>query len=178
MRFVPSRLAGVTLRRQSVAQSGSAAGVTPWRRINSQSGSAVGDAPWRRANAESGSAAVEFVILAIPLFLPIIIYLTQFAEVSNVETKARSLVREVVRAYVASENANSAEESANLLLGYGAERLGFSENEIAGMRMTFVCSANPCLTPGGRVRGDLHFDLPITHRQVRVSAQEYVSPWQ
>lgn len=127
---------------------------------------------------ETGSAAVEFVILAIPLFLPICIYLSQFAEVSGMEMKARSLVREVVRAYVSSENLASAEQRADIVLRYGADRLGFTASDIASMRLSFSCSANPCLTPGERVRADLQLDLPSTHRRVHVSAQEYVSPWQ
>lgn len=132
----------------------------------------------RGEKAESGSAAVEFVLLAIPLFLPIFIYLTQFAEVSNKEMSARTLVREAVRAYVASENLRSAEQRANVVLHYGADRLGFSQAEISSMALTFSCSTFSCLTPGERVRADLRLRLPISHRQVHVSAQEYVSPWQ
>ena len=131
-----------------------------------------------RLGADSGSASVEFVILAIPLFLPIFIYLTQFAELSNAEIKARSLVRQVVRAYVSSESIDDAQSRANLVLNYGGERLGFRSAEIASMRLTFTCSANPCLTPGARVRGTLTLDAPSSHRSVQVSAQEYVSPWQ
>lgn len=127
---------------------------------------------------QSGSAAVEFVILAVPLFLPIIIYLTQFAEVSNAETKARSLVREVVRAYASSESLGEAQENSTLVINYGAEKLGFTSSEIAGMKINFTCSSSPCLAPGSRVRGDLEFNLSESHRRVRVSAQEYVSPWQ
>lgn len=129
-------------------------------------------------HSQSGSAAVEFVILAIPLFLPIIIYLTQFAEVSNAETKARSLVREVVRAYVSSESLGEAQENSILVLNYGALKVGFTPDEIAGMTINFNCSSSPCLAPGSRVRGDLEFKLSRTHRRVLVSAQEYVSPWQ
>ena len=129
-------------------------------------------------HSQSGSAAVEFVILAIPLFLPIIIYLSHFAEVSNAETKARSLVREVVRAYVSSENLDEAQENSRLVLDFGAEKLGFTPDEIAGMKVTFLCSSSPCLAPGSRVRGDLELDLSRTHRRVLVSAREYVSPWQ
>ena len=132
----------------------------------------------RRGARQSGSAVVEFVILAIPLFLPIFIYLAQFAEVSDMEIKGRALIREVVRAYVSSENVAAAEQRSNFVLNYGAARLGLSTNEVVNMKLTFSCSANPCLTPGQRVRGDLQLDLPVTHRQVRVSAQEYVSPWQ
>ena len=137
-----------------------------------------GDDSQKIAHSQSGSAAVEFVILAIPLFLPVIIYLTQFAEVSNAETKARSLIREVVRAYVSSGNIDAAKENANLVLNFGAQKMGFKGGEIAGMSIEFECSANDCLRPGGRVRGDLEFDLSLTHRHVHVSAQEYVSPWQ
>lgn len=127
---------------------------------------------------QSGSAVVEFVILAIPLFLPIVIYLSQFAELSDAETKARSLVREVVRAYVSSEHIEEAEERSKLVLNYGAERLRFTSEEIRSMKISFLCSASPCLTPGSRVRVNLTFNLSQNHRRIRVSAQEYVSPWQ
>lgn len=132
----------------------------------------------RNKNPEIGSATVEFVLLAVPLFLPIFIYLTQFAEVSNKEMSARTLVREVVRAYVASENLGVAEQRANLVLQYGADRLGFTRSEISSMALTFSCSSSSCLSPGERVRADLRVQLPLSHREVHVSAQEYVSPWQ
>lgn len=132
----------------------------------------------RRIEHQSGSASVEFVIFAIPLFLPIFIYLTQFAELSNSEIMARSLVRQAVRAYVASQSIVDAQSRANTVLKYGAERLGFSPSEISSMRLTLTCSANPCLTPGAKVRGTLALDAPLSHRFVEVSAQEYVSPWQ
>lgn len=127
---------------------------------------------------QSGSAVVEFVILAIPLFLPIIIYVSQFAELSNAEIKGRSLIREVVRAYVSSEDLGEAEEKSRLMLNFGAERLRFSPSEISGMKLSFLCSTSPCLMPGSRVRGDLEFNLIQSRRRIHVSAQEYVSPWQ
>jgi len=131
-----------------------------------------------KTEGQSGSAAVEFVLLAVPLFLPIFFYITQFAEVSGKEMNARSLVREVVRAYVASENLEAAEQRANVVLQYGGERLGFSQNELSSMALTFSCSSLNCLTPGERVRADIRLKLSISNRAVHVSAQEYVSPWQ
>lgn len=136
----------------------------------------------RRFRAESkhdrGSASVEFVILAIPLFLPIFIYLTQFADLSNSEIQARALIRQIVRAYVDSETLEDARTRADVVLNYGASRLGFSAEDIASMRLSFTCSADPCLTPGARVRGTLNLDASTSNRSVQVSAQEYVSPWQ
>lgn len=127
---------------------------------------------------DSGSASVEFVILAVPLFLPLFMYLTQFAELSNSEIQARSLVRQVVRAYVSSQSVDDARSRAEIVLNYGGNRLGFSGADISAMRLTFSCSADPCLTPGARVRGNLTLASPRSHRAVEVSAQEYVSPWQ
>jgi Flp pilus assembly protein TadG len=43
---------------------------------------------------EKGSATVEFVALALPLFVPIIFFLHQFASVSGQEEVARTLARE------------------------------------------------------------------------------------
>lgn len=128
--------------------------------------------------ANAGSASVEFVILAIPLFLPLFMYLAQFAELSNSEIQARSLVRQVVRAYVSSQSQDDARARADFVLNYGASRLGFSSADISAMRIAFSCSADPCLTPGARVRGNLTLASPKSHRVVEVSAQEYVSPWQ
>jgi hypothetical protein len=133
-----------------------------------------GESPTR----DTGSAAVEFVILAIPLFLPIFIFLTQFAELSNTEIESRSLIRQTVRAYVSSQSLDDARSRAEIVLNYGAGRLGFSQSEISDMRLSFSCSADPCLTPGARVRGNLTLRSQASHRMVRVSAQEYVSPWQ
>ncbi len=127
---------------------------------------------------ESGSASVEFVILAIPLFLPIFIFLAQFSEVSVKEMNARTLVREIVRTYVTSENLDNAGARATTVMQYGAQRLGFTNSEIDSMSLSFDCSSHSCLSPGERVRADLRFILPISHRIVHVSAQEYVSPWQ
>ncbi len=137
----------------------------------------------RRCNRElsikdSGSASVEVVLLAVPLFLPIFIYLTQFAELSNSEIQSRSLVRQIVRAYVSSQSSDEARSRTEIVLNYGASRLGFSQSEISAMRLSFSCSADPCLTPGARVRANLILSSPSSHRVVKVSAQEYVSPWQ
>ena len=51
----------------------------------------------RKLKNESGSAVVEFVALALPLFVPVIIFLSQFAGLSNDEFMVRTLARETVR---------------------------------------------------------------------------------
>ncbi|MEI6844311.1 MAG: hypothetical protein WCK79_03280 [Actinomycetes bacterium] len=121
---------------------------------------------------------MEFVILAIPLFLPILIYISQFADVSAKEINGRNLVREVVRAYVTSEDLGQAQSRANTMLEYGAKRMGFTEQEISSMQLSITCSSHSCLTEGERVLAHLQITSPETHRTIDVSAQMYVSPWQ
>jgi hypothetical protein len=127
---------------------------------------------------DKGSAVIEFVLLAIPLFLPLILYSVQFASLSSGEIKARSLVREIVRAYVSADNENSARGKSAIVMNFGANRLNFSNKEISTFHLEFSCSNEPCFSTGGRVRATLEFEPDGIGRKVRVSAEEYVSPWQ
>ena len=56
----------------------------------------------RFANDEKGSAIVEFVVLAIPLFIPIVIYLASFASLSGNE--ARRMAEERLLKQIANDN--------------------------------------------------------------------------
>ena len=66
-------------------------------------------------HSENGSAIVEFVVLALPLFLPVIIFMASFADVSDKEAIARSLARESVRGFVLSHGDISAFSAAHPL---------------------------------------------------------------
>lgn len=129
-------------------------------------------------NNEDGSAVLEFVLLAIPLFLPIIFYLGQFGSLSSGEIKARSLVREMVRAFVSADDENSARERSSIVMNYAANVLDFSAKEISTFSVDFSCSSHPCFSAGGRVRATFRFQPDGVDRRVQVSAEEYISPWQ
>ena len=128
--------------------------------------------------SESGSAIVEFVLLAIPLFLPILLFIGEFSVLSSAEMASRTLVREVVRAFVTAENEADARARSSAVMEFAAQKLGFSTSEIATMRLSFDCSLNPCFTSGGEVRATLQFSLSGSGRQVTALAREFVSPWQ
>lgn len=129
-------------------------------------------------SGEDGSASIEFVLLAIPLFLPILIFLVQFENLSSSELIARSLVRESLRAFVTSENPWSASDRAEQVLVTGATALGLTEAEISNLDLKFQCSEFPCLSPGGRVLATLKFRINDKNREVVSQAEEYISPWQ
>ena len=126
---------------------------------------------------EDGGAIVEFVALAIPLFIPIFIYLNSFSSVSANEEIARSMAREVLRVYVISESDGAGQElsaKAAQLLG---RQWNLSESELSSLRTSMDCSHFPCLTANGRIKLTLSFIDDETQRKVSASAQEHLSPW-
>ena len=126
---------------------------------------------------EDGGAIVEFVALAIPLFIPIFIYLNSFSSVSANEQIARSMAREVLRVYVISENDAAAQEISGRAAQLLARQWKLSDTEVASLRTTMDCSHFPCLTANARIKLTLSFIDDETQRKVSASAQEHLSPW-
>jgi Flp pilus assembly protein TadG len=127
---------------------------------------------------ERGSASVEFVVLALPLFIPIFIFLGQFSALSSHEMTMQTLARESLRAFVESNSDQSGGVLINEVINAGGEKLGLSEAEIKAIDVDIECSKSPCHTPNGRVRITLTMDPSVNHgRQVIAAAQEYFSPW-
>lgn len=130
-----------------------------------------------RFSQEDGGAIVEFVALAIPLFIPIFIYLNSFSSVSANEQIARSMAREVLRVYVISENDGAAQEISGRAAQLLASQWQLSQAEVASLRTSMDCSHFPCLTANGRIKLTLSFIDDETQRKVSASAQEHLSPW-
>ena len=115
---------------------------------------------------ESGSAIVEFVALAIPLFIPIFIYLNSFASVSANEAIVRVMAREGVRAYAASDSDHSGRvvsEQAILLI---AQNLGLTSKEINTIDVNYACSRLPCLSANSRIRLTISYLDSKSHRTI------------
>lgn len=125
---------------------------------------------------ERGSASAEFSILAIPLFIPLFIFIGHFANATDSQDSLRTLARESVRAFVSSSNDQIAYYVANQVIAKGGEVLG---QENIGIRIT--CSASPCISPDAQVIVHLTSrnpgNSPFSFSAIEVSAIEYVSPW-
>jgi hypothetical protein len=130
-----------------------------------------------RVRREDGGAIVEFVALAIPLFLPIFLYLNSFSSVSANEVIARSMAREVLRVYVISENDGAARNLSSDATNLLARQWNLSRSEIATLRTHLDCSHLPCLSANGRIKLTISFIDDQTQREVSASAQEHLSPW-
>lgn len=127
---------------------------------------------------EEGSASVEFVVLALPLFIPIFIFLGQFAAVSSHEMVMQTLARESLRSFIESSNDKSGEALIQQMIEVGGASLGLSQQEIRAIDVEMKCSKSPCHLPNGRVRITLRMDPSVSHgRIIEAAAQEYFSPW-
>ena len=127
--------------------------------------------------SETGSATVEFVALAIPLFIPIFIYLNHFSSVSANEEIARSMAREILRVYVISENDDAAKDLSGKATQLLARQWHLTDSEVASLRTRMDCSRFPCLTADGRIKLTISYTDEETGRLVTASAQEHLSPW-
>ena len=126
---------------------------------------------------ESGSAIVEFVALAIPLFIPVFIYLNSFASVSGNEAVIRVMAREGVRAYAASDSDYSGRVVSEQVIQLIAQHLGLTSSEIKSINVNYECSRLPCLSANSRIRLTISYIDSKSHRTIEASAQENISPW-
>ena len=131
----------------------------------------------KHLHREDGGAIVEFVALAIPLFIPIFLYLNSFSSISANEVIARSMAREVLRVYVISENDGAARNLSSVATKLLARQWNLSSGEISTLRTHLDCSHLPCLTANGRIKLTISFIDDQTQREVKASAQEHLSPW-
>jgi hypothetical protein len=130
-----------------------------------------------KLNSDSGSAIIEFVVLAIPLFIPVFIYLSHFASVSVNEEIARSMAREVLRVYVISEGDSAAREFSGKTTQLLARQWHLTDSEMASLQTQMDCTHFPCLSANGRIKLTISFTDEQTSRVVSASAQEHLSPW-
>jgi Flp pilus assembly protein TadG len=126
---------------------------------------------------QGGSAVVEFVALALPLFVPVIIFLSQFAGLSNDEFIVRTLARESVRAYILSANDLSATINARNTMNIGARELGLKEQRIKDLNFTVDCAGLLCITPDNKVEITITLRSQDGKRISTATARETVSPW-
>ena len=128
-------------------------------------------------SSNRGSATIEFSLLAIPLFIPLFIYISNFAFSSDLQDSMRTLARESARAFVLSKNDETAFQVARDVFLEGGKALGY-ETEIGNnsISMEIQCSANPCISSNAKVT-ILVKAIISGEKTISVGAIEYVSPW-
>ena len=115
--------------------------------------------------------------MALPLFIPLAIFLVSISTSSTLHAQARNLARQSVRAYVTGSNTDqSLLRAAQVKETFLEENpsLASLSNDIA---ISFTCSADPCLTPGGMVSSRVELPKIGSTPAFAVTADEYVDQW-
>jgi hypothetical protein len=128
----------------------------------------------KKALDEEGSAVLEFVALALPLFIPLFIFLNQYAILSDTQSSLRTLSREMARGFVTSENDEVAERVTFEIYSKAAVVLGF-EDELANgnLSYSFRCKNQPCISPNN----EIVVTVNLSSSNTSISTVEHVSAW-
>lgn len=126
---------------------------------------------------ERGSASVEFSLLAVPLFIPLFIFMSQFSHASDAQDSMRTLARESARAFVTSKNDETAFFVAYQVVMQGARLFGYEPNSTeTSIELKIRCNSQPCIAPDNRVLLQLTMHS-LGKNPIEVAVVEYVSPW-
>ena len=94
--------------------------------------------------SEEGSAVVEFVLLALPLFIPITMYLSAVQSNSNINRDLHNLARQSARAFITSPSESYEEARMQSVVNQFVIRVfvpnGIHETPVLNVQ----CSATPC----------------------------------
>ena len=126
---------------------------------------------------EEGSAIIEFVIYALPLFIPLIIYLTAVNHSAQIQYEARNFARQLARAYVTSPSAEftgariAAVKDVFVTSSFAANKID------PNPRIEISCSLNPCLSPNGKVSITVYLKSIFSNSKASATAVQTVDAW-
>ena len=101
---------------------------------------------------EQGSAVIEFVLLAIPLLIPLTLYLGMVRQNSSINSDLHNLARQSARAFVTSPDESYENARLQTILNQFEERVFLPSGIVEIPVVRVLCSASPCLTPDSRVK--------------------------
>ena len=132
---------------------------------------------------EEGSAIVEFVVLGLPLFLPLFIFLTSLAQISSDQRIVQSLARQVARGFVTAPDEETARARVEVIKGVYQEKyfktnsLDLSSTSSRFIEIYLSCSANPCLTLNSKVSVTAQLTSRDGQHNYLATAIEIVDAW-
>ena len=133
--------------------------------------------PFLEFRGEDGGAIIEFVVFALPLFVPLVIFLTSVNQSSQIQYEARNFARQIARVYVTSPSQE--------LTGPRIESVtkAFRESTFAANRIDpkprieIHCSQIPCLSPNGKIEVKVSLKSQTTGRFATATAIQTVDAW-
>ena len=114
---------------------------------------------------EEGSAIIEFVLLAVPLLIPIVMYLGVVHTNSKIHSDLHNLARQSARAFITSSDESFESARMQSILTIFEVRVLKPDGISEIPTLSVECAAAPCLTPNSRVK----VTASLTHSQGQFS---------
>ncbi len=133
--------------------------------------------PTEILRAEEGSAIIEFIILALPLFIPLVIFLTSVNSSAQIQYEARNFARQVARVYVTSPSQDLASSRVAALVDVFSKS-SFGENRIdLPPTIQIHCSLSPCISPNSRVEVEVFLKSTSSGKSATAKVSQTVDAW-
>ena len=133
--------------------------------------------------SEEGSAIVEFVVLGLPLFLPLFIFLTSLSQISSDQRIVQSLARQVARGFVTAPDEETARARVEVIKGvyqekyFKTNRTDLSSISSRSIEISVNCSTNPCLTLNSKISVTAQLTSRDGQHKYVTTATEIVDSW-
>jgi Flp pilus assembly protein TadG len=101
---------------------------------------------------ENGSAVIEFVVLALPLYVPFALYLGVIHSQSQSAFDAHNLARQAARAFITSPSEALTQARVDTVVQAFSSEVLAKHGITAKPVLSVQCGANPCLTPDAEVK--------------------------
>jgi len=145
-----SRLASSTeVRKQSRSSSGLSSGLSS---RPSSSARSISHSIFRSFCDQEGSAVIEFVVLALPLLLPLTVYLNEVHQNSIINSDLHNLARQSARAFITSNDESLESPRMQTILNLFESKILAPSGISEVPTLNIECSAYPCLTPNAEVK--------------------------
>ena len=126
---------------------------------------------------EDGGAVVEFVALALPLFIPLAIFMTNVQHDASVQFQSRNFARQIARAYVTSHSESEGAHRVRIVEAAFTEEIFRKSLDGIQPEIEIICSLSPCLTPGSRIQVKVEIKGRDGGILSQVSSSEIVDNW-
>lgn len=131
----------------------------------------------RSVKGEEGSAIIEFIVYALPLFVPLVIYLTAINQSSEIQYEARNFARQMARAYVTSPSQDLTEARMFSVLEIFVKNTFATNKFVPNPIIKVSCNLSPCLSPNGKVEVEVTLTSILTGRSASASVVQTVDAW-
>lgn len=126
---------------------------------------------------ETGSATAEFVLLALPLFIPALLFFLSLSNSANSEMEASFLARQAVSAFASGANDIEAHARVNALLIEFQRNEMFDNSNAEKIEYSLRCSDFPCISRGSEVELTIQIKDSANKSKSISSARSTVDKW-